>query len=67
MCILNHFNYYNLQKKKQAVEEGKEKAENTIKEGNDILNEANDLANKIILAVEVSIMYFENQHNCTFL
>lgn len=44
-----------LQKKKEALESGKQQTENTLKEGNDILNEANRLADEINSIIDVSM------------
>lgn len=47
---------HTLQKKKQAVEDGRQEVEKSLQEGNDVLNAANKLANEIGLAVEVSVL-----------
>lgn len=44
-----------LQEKKEAIASGKRQTENTLKEGNDILDEANRLADEINSVIDVSI------------
>lgn len=48
--------YTVLQKKKEAIESGKQQTENTLKEGNDILDEARRLADEINSVIVVSIL-----------
>lgn len=40
---------------KEAIESGKRQTENTLKEGNDILEEASRLADEINSVIDVSI------------
>ena len=51
------FVYTVLQKKKEAIESGKQQTENTLKEGNDILDEARHLADEINSVIVVSILW----------
>ncbi|XP_006029235.2 laminin subunit alpha-2 [Alligator sinensis] len=52
LSAINLRNMTMVEKKKQAAEKGKHNIENTLKEGNDILDEATKLASEINLAVE---------------
>ena len=49
--------YTVLQKKKEAIESGKRQTENTLKEGNDILDEASRLVDEINSVIVVSILW----------